>query len=187
MHHFQRLINRASLLLTAVVCLISVVRASDVDVKEYQIKAGFIYNFAKFITWPPDTFTDPHQPFIICTAGERLWEQTASETLKGKTIDERTILTRSVHNSKDIKNCQVLSIIGLEGSRLQDSLLNPGSIGVLTVTDANRNEKRERSGAVIAFVLDESRVRFVVDIKAAEKAGLTISSKLLSLALKVQQ
>jgi hypothetical protein len=66
-------------------------------------------------------------------------------------------------------------------------MLNAKLPGVLTLTESNRLRKSERSGAVITFVLDQNRVRFVIDIKAAEKAGLTICSKLLSLALEVQQ
>jgi YfiR/HmsC-like len=154
---------------------------------EYQVKAGFLYNFSKFVTWPPETFVDARQLFNICTSGEQSWSQTFEEALKGKTVDERAVITRIVHSEKDVKGCQVLFVPAPEESKWQSLMLNARFPGMLTVTESNRLKKHERSGAVITFVLDENRVRFVIDTKAAEKAGLTISSKLLSLALEVQQ
>lgn len=154
---------------------------------EHQVKAGFLFNFAKFVTWPPETFNDSHQLFGICTFGERSWDRTLAEALKDKTVRERAVITRNVYSEKDVKGCQVLFIPAAEGPKWESLVPSASFPGVLTVTESNRVEKQAKSSAVITFVLDENRVRFVINTKAAEKAGLAISSKLLSLALEVQQ
>ena len=166
-------------------CLTASLRADLAT--EYQVKAGFLYNFIKFVTWTPETFRDERQLFSICTSGGHPWDRALEETLKGKMVGERAVISRNVHGEKDMKGCQVLFIPAPEEPKWEGLMLSAKLPGVLTVTEANREEKRGKSGAVITFVLDGNRVRFVVDAKAAERAGLTISSKLLSLALEVQQ
>ncbi len=154
---------------------------------EYQVKAGFLYNFTKFVVWPPETFNGSGPLFNVCTSGGPQLNQALGETLKGKTVNERAVVTRNVHSDKEVKGCQVLFIPGAEGTRWENFLPDAKGYGILTVLDAGRERKRGRSGAVITLVLDANRVRFIVDTKAADKAGLTVSSRLLSLALEVQQ
>jgi hypothetical protein len=154
---------------------------------EYQVKAGFLYNFAKFVTWTPETFNEGHQLFNICVSGDRSWDRALEETLKGKTVDGRVIVSRSIHSEKDVKGCQVLFVPAPEESKWESLMLDAKLPGVLTVTEGSREGKHRKSAAVITFVLDENRVRFVINTKAAEKAGLVISSRLLSLALEIQQ
>lgn len=154
---------------------------------EYQVKAGFLYNFAKFVTWTPEMFGDGHQQFNICTSGGRPWDRVLEETLRGKTIGERTVTSRSVSGEKEASGCQILFIPISEEPKWESAMADAKLPGVLTVTEANREGRRGRSNAIVTFVVDENRIRFVINAKAAEKAGLVISSKLLSLALEVQR
>ena len=181
----RQLSNRLLPLLRALLGLAMLMRGGTTA--EYQLKAGFLYNFAKFVTWPPETFSGSSQLFSICVSGGQQWQQAVQETLKGKTVDERMVVVRSVGNDREVKGCQVLFFPAGDGARLQSLLPEAKPSGVLTVIDAGRDEKRGRSGAVITLVVDANRMRFVIDVKAAEKAELTVSSKLLSLALAVQQ
>jgi hypothetical protein len=185
MHYFHQRLSGFIASLGMVVCLASSMQAEAPT--EYQVKAGFLYNFAKFVTWPPETFNGSSQLFNICVSGGQQWDQALQETLKGKTVNERAVVIRSVRTDKEVKGCQVLFISEGDGARLQSLLTEAKPSGVLTVMDAGREGKRERRDAVIRFVMDANRVRFVIDVKAAERADLTISSKLLSLALEVQQ
>jgi hypothetical protein len=47
------------------------------------------------------------------------------------------------------------------------------------------DRSRGGSGGIIQFVMQGSRVRFAVDMVAANTAGIQISSKLLGLAVEV--
>ncbi len=152
---------------------------------EYKVKAAFLYNFTKFIKWPASAFSSAAEPFTLCALAEQPLTGILEEIVKGKTVEDRPLVTRRIASEADTKGCQVLFISGTEAPRGSRLLPASGGAGVLIVSESAAGKARSITASMITFVLDANRVRFVIDNRAAEKAGLIISSRLLSLALSV--
>ncbi len=153
---------------------------------EAKVKSAFLYNFAKFIVWPADSLSSPRQPFTFCTLGDNALSGTLDETLQGKTIDGHPLMSRHLKNASAVNGCQVLFVPASKSSDGGTFSANLLPRGLLTVTE-DENHELPKEGAMITFVLSSNRVRFIIDAKSAEKAGLNISSKLLNLALAVNK
>jgi hypothetical protein len=179
---------------TALACLAAFVAvgAQADDLTEAKVKSAFLYNFTKFVTWPQGSFSDSHQPLTICTLGPDRLQGTLEDTLSAKTVDGRRLTARQVGGDGDVKGCQILFVAG-QTSGTRAAFLHEARIpNLLTVTEVEEPGAVAPGaaiarGAMITFVLDENRVRFVINNNAAEKAGLSISSKLLNLALEVEK
>ena len=150
---------------------------------EKKVKSAFLYNFAKFVEWPAGSLSSSRQPFVFCTLGDNPLGGTLDEVLQGKTIDEHPLLSRHLTSLASVSGCQVLFISGPKESGAPTFPANLRLPGLLTVTEAESKNQVCKNGAIITFVLESNRVRFVIDDKGAQRAGLVISSKLLSLAL----
>jgi YfiR/HmsC-like len=160
----------------------TVLRADQLT--ESRVKAAFLYNFTKFVVWPTSAFSSPRQPFTICVLDSGKFQEVVESGLDGKTIDGRQLRARKLENPHDLSGCQVLFVSG-PVSLKNSSLFSQPTPNILTVTESVPGAPA--SGAMITLVLDSNRVRFIIDNRTAEKAGLSISSKLLSLALQVQR
>lgn len=148
---------------------------------EYQVKAVFLLNFTKFIEWPAAAFERPESPVTICILGEDPFGAALSQVVSGEVVNGRKVAVQRIKHVPAPKSCQVLFVgrpEGPAGKSLPD--LGPG---VLTVGEG---ESFEREGGMIAFIIENRRVRFDVNQAAAGRAGLKISSKLLSVAREVQ-
>jgi len=146
---------------------------------EYQVKAAFLYNFAKFVEWPPGTFASSTDPIEICIVGQNPFGSTLENMVQGKKVGDRTFAVRLLADTEQASQCQILFIGSAEWKRtraLLEALKNPG---VLTVGESSDFTVL---GGIISFRLDGPRVRIKVDIQTADHAKLRISSKLLSLA-----
>lgn len=160
--------------------------AFDDPATELKVKSAFLYNFTKFVKWPAAEFSAPTDPFIICVSGSSDLEETLKDTLHDKKVDSHPLEVKRVR-ALDAKGCQVLFIPGHELTKLAPSL--PGAIppGVLTVSEGSDAKEGSIRVVMIAFVPDANRIRFAISNKTAEKANMEISSKLLSLAICVDQ
>jgi hypothetical protein len=145
---------------------------------EYRVKAAFLYNFAKFVEWPPETFQSPTDPLVICTLGYDPYRRALEETVRDKTIQGRTFSVRQVSDVEQANTCQIFFVSASESKRAAAMLPRLKTTGVLTVGEA---EGFAASGGVINFKTENGRVRFEINVTAAERAKLRISSKLLSL------
>jgi YfiR/HmsC-like len=146
---------------------------------EYQVKAAFLYNFAKFVEWPPGTFANSTDPIEICIVGQNPFGSTLENMVQGKKVGDRAFAVRQLADTQQASQCQILFIGAAEWKRtraLLEALKNPG---VLTVGESNDFTVL---GGIISFRLDGPRVRIKVDLQTADHAKLRISSKLLSLA-----
>lgn len=152
------------------------------NLTEAKVKAAFLYNFTKFVTWPEAGAGSRSQSFTICAVGDPLVLEAIDETVTGKKVDERPLQSRHLSRRDERQGCQVLFLSGRQHT-MESSESN--SVGVLTVSEAE-SEQQSHFDTVITFVLRDGKVRFVINCAAAEKAGLTISSKLLTLAVKVE-
>ncbi|HEX6504053.1 MAG TPA: YfiR family protein [Terriglobales bacterium] len=149
---------------------------------EYEIKAAFVYNFAKFVEWPPEAFSKPSDSVRLCVLGNHSLASDLQQLIAGKTIGTRAVEVQRV-SPLQITGCHVLFVGTLESWRLQQVLESARGTHVLTVGDIPGFIEQ---GGVINFILDQNRIRFEVNLKAAQDAGLKLSSKLLSLAKAVE-
>jgi YfiR/HmsC-like len=146
---------------------------------EYQVKAAFLYNFAKFVEWPPGTFASSTDPIEICIVGQNPFGSALENMVQGKRVGERAFAVRRLPDTLQASQCQILFIGATEWRRTRALLDAVKSPGVLTVGET---DDFTLLGGIINFRLDGPRVRIQVDLQMAEHARLRISSKLLSLA-----
>jgi len=146
---------------------------------EYEVKAVFLYNFAKFVEWPSELPSDASDPFVIGIVGRDPFGTAVEQSLLRKTLNGRPLAIKRFRNEQDARGCQVLYISASERKRVKPLLASLQGDPVLTVGDT---EEFVQAGGVIAFTLEDNRVRFEINMDAAQQAGLKISSKLLSLA-----
>ncbi len=149
---------------------------------EADVKAAYLFNFGKFIKWPPAS-NSAGSAFTICILGRDPFGPVLDATVSGERINGKNASVRRIDSVRQVQSCQILFISSSEESRLKTLLpeLNPG---VLTVSDVPHFLDR---GGMVQFVLDGNRVRFEVNLAAAEKAGLTLSSELLKVATNVRK
>lgn len=146
---------------------------------EYQVKAAFLYNFAKFVEWPPGTFANSTDPIGICIVGQNPFGPALEYMVQGKKVGDRAFAVRRLADTQQSGQCQILFIGAAEWKRTRALLDAVKSPGVLTVGETDNFTDL---GGIITFRLDGPRVRIQVDLQTAERAKLRISSKLLSLA-----
>jgi hypothetical protein len=147
---------------------------------EYQIKAAFIYHFAEFVNWPTGAFTDASSPMVIGILGNNDFDGNLQRTINGKTVRGHPLQVRQLASPAEATNCQVLFISKSEKGNLSKILAPLQGNNILTVSETDNFID---AGGMINLVIVEDKVRFQINNDAAKKAGLTISSKLLSLAV----
>jgi len=153
--------------------------AQESSPTEYQIKAAFLYNFAKFVEWPPQAFADAQSPIVIGVLGKNVFDDNLEKIIHGKTVNNRPFLFKELHTATEATNCHILFISVSEKEKLPKILESLRGTSVLTVSES---DQFIASGGMINFVIEDQKVHFQINDKAAKKAGLKISSKLLSLA-----
>jgi YfiR/HmsC-like len=164
--------------------LLSIMRYSAVaqSAGEYQVKAAFLYNFAKFVEWPPSGFRSATAPLQICILGQDPFGQELRDLVSTKTVNGRKFEVDYVVDARLARACHILFIAASEKSRVKQILESVRGTVALTVSDT---EGFAEQGGMIDFLLDNDRVLFEVNRAAAEQAGLKISSKLLGVAKAV--
>ena len=163
----------------ALVATVLLAGAGQAQVAEYQVKAAFLYNFAKFVEWPWHVFKAASDPIAICVLGKNPVENALDEVVAGKTVEGRAFLVRQIAEVNPGCNCQILFVSSSERKRFWSIADSIKGAGILTVGEA---PDFAAEGGVINFKLEEGRIRLEINLDAAEHAQLRISSKLLSLA-----
>lgn len=156
--------------------------AQDGSSSEYAVKADFLYHFAQFVEWPEGAFRDANSPLVYCTIGFDPFKGALDTTLKGKTVGGRPVEVRHLKQAPEAQGCHLL-FVG-EGQQRQIPAVLAEFHG-RPVLIAGETEKFTAEGGTIGFVLDGNKVRFEVNLGAAEKSDLKISAKLLALARAV--
>jgi hypothetical protein len=154
-------------------------RAQSPTAGEYQVKAAFLFNFAKFVEWPSSSLPDLSAPLRICILGRDPFGDELRNITKEKTVSGRKLQIDQLVDLQHARTCQIVFIASSEKAQLKGILEALQGANVLTVADTKGFAEQ---GGMINFVLENDRVQFEVNRKAAEQAGLKISSKLLSVA-----
>jgi hypothetical protein len=154
-------------------------RPEEATAVEYQVKAAFLYNFAKFIEWPAEDFPSAKSPITFCIVGHDPFGNALEEVLRGKTVNNREFLARRTKDYPELKTCQLAFVSAQEDKHLPEILSSLKGTSVLVVGESDDFAER---GGTVQFFLENNKLRFAVNVEAAKRARLQISSKLLALA-----
>jgi YfiR/HmsC-like len=160
----------------------SCLHAQRSNPSEYEVKAAYIYDFGKFVAWPAKVAAA--DDFPICVLGEDPFGATFDATVAGETINGKKVVVNRIAKPQEAVGCRILFISASEESQLKEILATLDKASVLTVSDISQFTRR---GGMIQFVIDANRVRFEVNVTTAERAGLTLSSQLLKVAINVRR
>jgi hypothetical protein len=152
-------------------------------VGEYQVKAAFLYNFAKFVEWPDAPSTNGRDPILLCVAGHDPFGKILEQSILGKTANGHPFLIKLFKKDEDASGCHILFTDSSDETYIRSLFDRLRGSSVLTVGET---EGFLRLGGIVNFTLEENKVRFEINVDAAERARLKISSKLLSVAKVVR-
>jgi hypothetical protein len=150
---------------------------------EYRVKAAFLLNFAKFVSWPPKTFTNSDAQINICIVGQDPFGLILDQTITGEYVDKREIRAHRLSSIGDFRGCNILFISRAEREHSRQLLSRLSQTNVLTVAEFSGFAE---SGGMVEFLIDAGKVRFYINAAAAEAAGLRFSSQLLRVAKEVK-
>lgn len=166
----------AGWLLGAASCYsLAVVQSVSAD----QLKAVYLFNFAKFVEWPAEVFPAPDSPINFCVLGRSPAGDELDASIHGKGINTHIIAVRHLHGPEEIKDCHLVFLTASAGKQQRKLLQSARGVPVLLVSEM---PGFARSGGEINFLIENGRLIFEVNAGAAEAAHLKISSKLLALA-----
>jgi hypothetical protein len=152
---------------------------AEPSLTKYQVEAIFLFNFAKYVDWPSETFPNDAAPITIGVMGADPFGESLQRGVEGKRINGRSFVIKHLDSDSDVAGCQILFICDSEASRMGGILDKARALPILTVGEG---ELFARNGGIINFALKNGNVRLEIDLTAARKAGLTISSRLLAVA-----
>ncbi len=145
-----------------------------------QVKAAYLYNFGKFVRW--QSSPSGSNSFDICVLGKNPFGSTLASTLAGEKLDGKDIHVKNISHLPDAAHCRILFVSSSEEGRLKPVLALAKQANLLTVSDMPGFAER---GGMIELVNQEDKIRFQVNANAISDAGLTVSSELLKVAVKV--
>lgn len=146
---------------------------------EYEVKAAFLFQFTRFVEWPPTMFPDAEAPLVVGVLGQDPFGDHLRSAFQGRTAQGRQIVVRHVRHGQQLQQCHLLFVSASEEARIPDLLRTVGTAGVLTVGDSPGFAE---AGGAVNFVIEAARVKLEVNMRAAERARIRISSKMLTLA-----
>lgn len=146
------------------------------QVSDTAVKAAFIPKFARYVTWP----TSPHGPIAICIIGDDPFGNAIDQSAVSQSADGRPIVVRRIASAAGAGACAIAFVTG---AHTGETLAALGRLPILTVTDSRGGSPR----GIIHFAIVDGRVRFFIDNVQAQARGLIISSRLLALAIGVNQ
>jgi hypothetical protein len=159
-------------------------RSEGSDFDEYQVKAAFLYNFAKFVKWPTETFSDPDEPVTICVLGQSPLGSVLTGMVRGKWMEGRPLIVRLLPNPQQVGVCRILFIAASEKKRVWMLLDQIVGTNILTVGET---DEFMSVGGMVNLKRNGTGVRIQVALDAVEHSRLLISSRLLRLVEVVRK
>jgi len=154
------------------------VNATDV---EYKVKAGYLYNFTKFITWPEDK----NETFNLCIGGEDPFGDLI-DSIEQRSVFGRPIKLFRFNNRNKDQYCHILFISASvkDGPSLKGMLVNHGVVNTLTVGES---AEFTAQGGMIGFINRDGKIKLQINLRILQQSGLKISAKLLEVAEIVEE
>lgn len=171
-----------SILLVINICCCATFLYAAEQPSEAQLKAAYLYNFAKFITWPENAFDDATAPFVIGLFDAEEMKKFA-DLLTAKKIRNRPVVIKHFTSLNNISDCHILYLGSLETNAEKTLLKKLETKPVVSVADSNHFAEHE---GIIQFIPVRGRLRFIINLANANAAGVRIDSQLLSLAIDVR-
>lgn len=159
----------------------TMVAHADNDDREYKLKAAFLLNFSKFITWPKEAFSPHGQTFDFCVVGEDPFG-TALEGLESKKVGGRKVRLHYMDSIAEPQTCHLLFVSKSEQSNLGQLQQTIDGRPVVTVSDIQGFSNK---GGIFEFINKAGRLSFIVNNKKANQNGLQVNASLLNLAAEV--
>ncbi|MBA7634777.1 hypothetical protein ES703_42369 [subsurface metagenome] len=180
--------NRLVAVMAAMVlCLLGIattdIGAQPPAISEYDVKVAFLYKFAKFVEWPAESFSGAGKTLRLCVADTDLTDD-VFETVKSSTVRGRELVIKECRGPEDLESCHILFVTRSREQDLAEIMAAATHYHVLTIGET---EGFTELGGIINFIMVEKKVRFEINVDAARRAGLKISSKLLRLAKIVKE
>ncbi len=166
--------------LVAVLVLANASQAAAQTAAEPALKAAFLYNFAKFAEWPA---LPSGAPIVVCVVGDDGIAAALGETVRGQNISGHTLAVSLPQDSATWRVCHLLFIADAETRRSAGGLGAIKTLPVLTVSDG---KGFSQTAGIIELYVEGDRMRFAINVDAAERSGLRLSSRLLGLAKVVR-
>lgn len=151
-------------------------------IREYQIKAIYLYYFTDFVRWPSTAFQSSYSPFNICVLGKNPFRSVLKFAVKNETVDKHPVKVQQHSSVKNTSSCHILFISRSEVRNLTKILNYLEQRAILTVSDI---QGFARKGGMIQFVKQGKHIRFYMNRHAAIKANVRISANLLHIARKL--
>jgi hypothetical protein len=145
---------------------------------EQEVKAAFLYNFAKFVEWPATAFAGENAPFTFCLLGAA-FREALETTIQGETVEGRRLAVRQISGAENVRSCQILFIGQTEAEKTKQVLSAVSGVPVLTVGEIT---SFIANGGMVRFIRSGNRLRFEINPDAAARASLKVSSRLLRVA-----
>ena len=176
----RRLVVRAALAVAVAAYLAVPARAQRP--REYQVKAAYLYGFGRFVEWPAASPGAGDGAFVVCVLGEDPFGRLLDQEAQGAVMKNQPVSVRRIGRAEDGEACDTLFVSASEQPRLARILTVLDHRPILTVGDSPEFAQR---GGMIGFSTEGSRVRFTVNLMAAQDAGLMLQSELLRVAATV--
>jgi len=158
-------------------------RAEDAPVSEYDVKAAWLLNFARFVNWPTNAFASPESPILVGIAGKDPFGRSLEKALTGKTVKGRSLVVKKPVTDEELRQCHILFVSISERRRFRDLCDKLRTQPILTVSEA---DDFLDEGGIVNFVLKEKSIRFEINVQAAQAAGLKMEANLLKVAASVR-
>ncbi len=150
---------------------------------EYQVKAAFLYTFARFVEWPAASFPSPSAAMAICILGADPFGNYLDDATHGKVVDGHPLAVRRIADRPAAGECHILFIAASEQNRMRSLLSSVATPGLLTASDT---PDFALQGGIVGLRLEGDHIRLIVNLAAADRAKLKISSRVLSLATVIR-
>lgn len=164
-------------------CGTQLVSAQDNGSLEKAVKATYLYKIGAFVGWPDSAFASPSSDVQLCIAGDDPFGALLDAAVQGQQVDGRTVVIRRMRTAESDSQCHIMFISGSAAQSVEDGIKAMSGTPTLTITDSARDAGAK---GIVHFVIRDKRVRFEIDDQVAAASRLTISSKILSLAVSVK-
>ncbi|MCU7948719.1 MAG: YfiR family protein [gamma proteobacterium symbiont of Bathyaustriella thionipta] len=153
--------------------------ADNIQAKEYYVKAAFLYNFARLVEWPKNTFSNKNEPIRICLIGHDSFGD-ALRTIRNKKVNDRSLVIQRSVKLQNISHCHILFIDQSEKSNVQRIVNKLNQHATLTVSELPAFA--HQNGHIRLFLNNDKTLSLEINLGAINQAGLKISSRILTLA-----
>ena len=172
----------AAIAIASLIAIGQTARAAPEGANEYSVKAAFLFHFAQLTTWPSQTFSSANSPVVFCTIGKDPFDGMLDEAVAGKRVQGRPAKVVHLKQTTGLESCHLLFVGAQEMPRMPALIAALHGLPILTVGEAGEFLKQ---GGMIDFRSQDDRLRFDVNLEAAQSSNLAFSSTLLSLARAV--